>query len=93
MFDFLRGIFGCAHARYSWPRASETGTYVACLDCGKEMPYDWAGLGGKPVQGLTTHVTAPTRLILATAGRYQAHTRQATNSHGGPCWELCLKKR
>ena len=22
--------------------ASLTGTYVVCLDCGKEMPYDWS---------------------------------------------------
>jgi hypothetical protein len=21
-----------------------TGTYVACLDCGKEFPYDWQGM-------------------------------------------------
>ncbi len=21
--------------------ASVTGTYVVCLDCGKELPYDW----------------------------------------------------
>ncbi len=45
-------MFGCRHARYSFPvtvrRASRrpqaaalTGTYVVCLDCGKEFPYDW----------------------------------------------------
>ena len=46
-------FFGCRHARYSFPvtirgakaRRSEaaalTGTYVACLDCGKEFAYDW----------------------------------------------------
>ena len=45
-------VFGCWHSRYSFPvtvrRASRrpeaaalTGTYVACLDCGKEFPYDW----------------------------------------------------
>jgi hypothetical protein len=45
-------FFGCRHARYSFPvtvrrakrrpqAASLTGTYVACLDCGKEFPYDW----------------------------------------------------
>src|SRR5580700_8100563 len=45
-------FFGCRHARYSFPvtvrRASRrpqaaalTGTYVACLDCGKEFAYDW----------------------------------------------------
>jgi hypothetical protein len=24
------------------PAAAVTGTYVVCLDCGKEFPYDWA---------------------------------------------------
>jgi len=45
-------FFGCRHARYSFPvtvrrsarrppAAALTGTYVCCLDCGKEFPYDW----------------------------------------------------
>jgi hypothetical protein len=45
-------MFGCRHARYSFPitvragsrrtqKAQRTGTYVACLDCGKEFRYDW----------------------------------------------------
>lgn len=45
-------FFGCWHSRYSFPitvrgkarrsqAASLTGTYVVCLDCGKELPYDW----------------------------------------------------
>ena len=45
-------LFGCKHSRYSFPvtvrramrrpqAAALTGTYVACLDCGKEFPYDW----------------------------------------------------
>ena len=49
---FLDTIFGCRHSNYSFPitirprsrrnsAASLTGTYVACLDCGKEFPYDW----------------------------------------------------
>jgi hypothetical protein len=48
----LEVIFGCRHSRYSFPvtirgagrrtqAASLTGTYVACLECGKEFPYDW----------------------------------------------------
>jgi len=46
-------LFGCRHSRYSFPvtirkgarrpaAAALTGTYVACLDCGKELPYDWS---------------------------------------------------
>jgi hypothetical protein len=49
LFDL---IFGCHHPRYSFPvtvrglarrpqAGALTGTYVACLDCGKEFPYDW----------------------------------------------------
>jgi hypothetical protein len=49
-------FFGCWHNHYSFPitlrpgsrnrsrsstAASLTGMYVVCLDCGKELPYDW----------------------------------------------------
>ena len=45
-------LFGCSHSNYSFPRtvkagqrrspaASVTGTYIVCVDCGKEFPYDW----------------------------------------------------
>ena len=45
-------MFGCRHARYSFPitvragarrtaTAQRSGTYVACLDCGRELGYDW----------------------------------------------------
>ncbi|MGO8986399.1 MAG: hypothetical protein ACLPHI_15630 [Terriglobales bacterium] len=48
----MDAVFGCRHARYSFPITVRTGsrrkqamqrpgTYVACLDCGKEFPYDW----------------------------------------------------
>ena len=47
-------VFGCWHKRCSFPitvrgklrrstaAASVTGTYVVCLDCGREFPYDWS---------------------------------------------------
>jgi hypothetical protein len=45
-------LFGCWHRNYSFPLTSKpghrrseaalvTGTYVVCLDCGRELPYDW----------------------------------------------------
>ena len=44
-------LFGCTHSNISFPitikkgvrsrAAFPTGTYVVCLDCGREMPYDW----------------------------------------------------
>ena len=45
-------LFGCWHRHLSFPitakpdlrrntAASLTGTYVVCLDCGREFAYDW----------------------------------------------------
>jgi hypothetical protein len=49
--SLLNALFGCSHKRTTFPitpsrRSSmygETrrGTYVACLDCGKEFDYSW----------------------------------------------------
>ena len=43
MFRFVDALFGCAHRHRTFPRtAKNTGTtYIVCLDCGKEFPYDW----------------------------------------------------
>jgi hypothetical protein len=53
MFSKMVDIFfGCRHKHYSFPiskrpgqrrygAALQTGTYVVCLDCGKEFAYDW----------------------------------------------------
>ena len=49
----LDAMFGCRHSRYSFPitiratsrrsnAAARTRTYVVCVDCGKEMSYDWS---------------------------------------------------
>lgn len=49
---FMDAVFGCWHTHYSFPitvragkrcgaGAARAGTYVVCLDCGKELPYDW----------------------------------------------------
>jgi len=47
-------LFGCSHARTTFPltpgrkntapSATRNGTYVVCLDCGKEFAYDWEGM-------------------------------------------------
>jgi len=48
----METVFGCRHSRYSFPMtiragsrrattAARTGTYVVCLDCGREFGYDW----------------------------------------------------
>ncbi len=52
MTKLMNVLFGCRHSRYSFPvtlrgkarrpqAAALTGTYVACLNCGQEFPYDW----------------------------------------------------
>jgi hypothetical protein len=52
MSKLLDVLFGCSHKRYTFPitvrpgqrrlnSPSLRGTYVVCLDCGKEFAYDW----------------------------------------------------
>ena len=60
-------LFGCTHGHISFPitikkgprsrAAFPTGTYVVCLDCGKEMPYDWKQM--KIVRGNAKPVAVP----------------------------------
>jgi len=64
----LNALFGCSHDKITFPmtpgRAFSTtslgahcrGTYVVCLDCGKEFQYDWSEMRvGEPIStaGLT----------------------------------------
>jgi hypothetical protein len=50
--SLLTSIFGCSHSRTTFPltpsrrtqlspETSRQGTYVVCLDCGKEFDYNW----------------------------------------------------
>ena len=51
--SLFEALFGCTHSRTTFPLTplphsrkmevvpSEPRTYVACLECGKELPYDW----------------------------------------------------
>jgi hypothetical protein len=46
MFRLVEALFGCAHRHRTFPRTAKTpekdsATYVVCLDCGQEFPYDW----------------------------------------------------
>lgn len=60
--SILNSFFACSHKRTTFPmtparRSADVpvstplrGTYVACLDCGKELGYDWDKMRiGKPV--------------------------------------------
>lgn len=51
LFD---AVFGCRHSHYSFPitvrksfrrgASAVTGTYVVCMDCSRELPYDWKAM-------------------------------------------------
>jgi hypothetical protein len=73
-------LFGCWHKNYSFPitargsrrtpAAALTGTYVVCLDCGKEFPYDWHEMKvvtSAPRQAKITAMPEPVRSLAKTA--------------------------
>jgi hypothetical protein len=61
--SLMNTLFGCSHRRVTFPLtpvrrnggfpapgAARYGTYVSCLDCGKELAYNWDEMRvGKPV--------------------------------------------
>jgi hypothetical protein len=69
-------VFGCRHSQYSFPitmrrsarlasQVNPSGTYVVCMDCGKELPYDWQKMrvtdyhpASRPIAVLTTKQAA-----------------------------------
>ena len=75
MFSRLMdAFFGCRHARYSFPitvragsrrnpTAQRTGTYVACLDCGKEFRYDWHEMKIMESQTRDTALSMVTKIV------------------------------
>ena len=57
-------LFGCRHRRTTFPltrtgatQAEANGTFVTCVDCGKEFKYDWATL--RIGEAVTRHQIAP----------------------------------
>lgn len=68
--SLFTAFFGCSHERYTFPQtpkrrgsyspassATRHGTYVVCLDCGKELAYNWEEMRvGEPV---TARASAP----------------------------------
>ncbi len=58
--SLINTLFGCSHTRTTFPMSRKsaalvgpgaTRTYVACLDCGKEIAYDWDAMRiGEPVR-------------------------------------------
>jgi len=72
LFDL---VFGCWHKRCTFPitvrgklrrsiaAASATGTYVVCLDCGCEFPYDWSQLKRLASKPRTAWTAEPVTII------------------------------
>ncbi len=72
--DVFDKLFGCWHRNYSFPitarkansnyshAADLTGTYVVCLECGREFPYDW-----EQMKVLTSEPVEPAPLAVAAA--------------------------
>jgi len=65
LWRIFDAFFGCWHNRYSFPltvkkgprsrAAFATGTYVVCLDCGRELPYDWQDMKVITSDGAASH--------------------------------------
>jgi len=70
----IDALFGCSHRRTTFPLTparrnggpslsgtQRNGTYVTCLDCGREFAYDWKAMRvGEPVSGrVATTTTQP----------------------------------
>ena len=70
--ELMDSLFGCSHRRTSFPMtpsrrkaftasnfagAKRNGTYVVCLDCGKEFDYNWKEmrLGGVLLTSPSAH--------------------------------------
>jgi hypothetical protein len=72
LFDL---VFGCWHKRCSFPitargklrrstaAASVTGTYVVCLDCGREFPYDWSQMKMLESKSRTARAAEPVNIV------------------------------
>lgn len=69
-------LFGCWHTNYSFPitakkghqkeAARATGTYVVCLECGKEFAYDWKTMkvvSSKPKSEAPVMIDSPEPLV------------------------------
>jgi hypothetical protein len=70
MLNLFESIFGCAHRRTTFPitpsrnsrrpEGARRGTYIVCLDCGKEFDYNWKDMHiGAQLEPLPIHAQQP----------------------------------
>jgi len=74
MFNWvLDAMFGCRHNRTSFPLTpkgpARRTTYVTCLDCGRELDYDWREMRiARPVRAKHRHRAAGRRRLAGFLG-------------------------
>ena len=71
-------FFHCNHRRTTFPltckpdtrapRPAYTGTYVSCLDCGKEFEYDWTTMRMGEAVALRQEASGERRVGLSVKG-------------------------
>jgi hypothetical protein len=68
--SLLNSIFGCSHDRTTFPltpsrraqlssKVIRQGTYIVCLDCGKEFDYNWKEMRVGSVVAISPVVNNP----------------------------------
>lgn len=76
--SLFQALFGCTHSKTTFPLTpgsrttncaaritkSTAQTYVACLECGKELPYDWENMQVIKTSPLTRSILALRRVEL-----------------------------
>ncbi len=35
-------LCGCPHGKMTFPITLQASTYIVCLECGRQLPYDWS---------------------------------------------------
>ena len=63
--SILNTIFGCSHQSTTFPLTplrKTNGTYVVCLDCGKEFAYDWKTMRIGEAVAVPQRATVPARV-------------------------------
>ncbi len=70
MSTFWEGLFGCSHKHTTFPMTPVRATtmkarqtYVACLDCGRELPYNWEEMRIEPSALRAQTESALSRLV------------------------------
>ena len=101
----FNALFKCAHRRTTFPRAyartssgAAPGTYVVCLECGSEIPYDWGRMRFGPQAALAAGMKGrprrePARAPAGRAPRAADSTKAKDPPETGPPAEALSEVR